>query len=240
MVGVHPAQPAAMLLLGGPQGHPSSLAQAPARPAGACSDGKAGRGGCDTYCVEAAVGEDGDGAAVLYDAVEVRQRVLQPRRVGRAHRHRYDTRKQAAPHRLHKLQSCAQTRGFIRRTPAAGNPCRPSVSAAKHVMLPTTTSSMLVTGVSHGCSTWRVHQHNSVAMPEAAGPQKILRHRPCGVVGAVAGDHVRDIAVVIQVPIDWPVWVGVHIAAQRVHNPVSARGLGSRSTCRMPPYFVPL
>jgi hypothetical protein len=57
--------------------------------------------------VEGAVCEDGDGAAVVDDTIEVRQRVRQPRRVRRAHRHRHHARKQASPHRLHKLKPCA-------------------------------------------------------------------------------------------------------------------------------------
>lgn len=70
-----------------------------------------------------------------------------------------------------------------------------------------------------GLTGW-VHQHHSVARPEAAGAQEVRRDRPGGVVGPVAGDHVRYGALRIQITVHRPVRVRLHIPPQRIHNPV--------------------
>ena len=77
---------------------------------------------------------------------------------------------------------------------------------------------------------WRVHEHDAVAGLEAAGGREEARDRLRGGERAVAGDAVRDVALRVQVAVHRPVRVRLHVAPQRVHNPVPARACHEGST----------
>lgn len=68
--------------------------------------------------------------------------------------------------------------------------------------------------------TWRIDKDHSVAWSQPTGAGEIGSHILSGVVGAIAGDHIRYIAIGVQIAIHRPVCMGVQIPPHGIDDPV--------------------